>query len=1034
MTSTSRSSRTLARLLLPALLAVAGVSATPAHAALVCTAAALCGSGSGPCTIAGTSDVGHGCHLDFGTRAITLTGTLQSQSTSSSFSISAGSFTVNNGKLKSVGTSTESGGDVDVTVSGLFRMEGSLARIDTGAIGGGGAVTITAGTVQLANGKIIANGGGIESCGDGGGVTIGANGAVTIDASIDSTAGAACGGGTISISGSSIDVLEPINASGGDAGFAEIELTATNGAITTQSSAALRANGSPVSADTGGNGGSVLLWASGAVTLNADVEATGAAVDGSGGTIEIFAGGNVVANEILNVDGMGGFSYGGAIAIEAGGAVTFAKDVRARSGASSAGGTIEIEAGGNVQRTSGGSILADGGALGGGIIEIVGHKGGVFAGALRARGASGGAGGIIAVETCSVDVRSALDVTPGGAAAPGAINLRGGAVAVAATGSMLATGCPSGSPCNTIDVRVGVPTIDPLAILSPSPTIAVDPAIDTCCGNSSIDFGETCDDGNALSCDGCSRTCITETSPPCPSDGNACTNDCSPAQGCTYAPLTGTACAGDGNACTDDVCSAGTCTHPAASCSDGIACTVDSCQSSTGCHSEPSDALCADGTTCTTETCNATTGCEYVNEPDGSPCDDDDACTVVDACEDGACNGNGELDCDDDDSCTTDSCQPSLGCLNRDDPASCPCSVAGTPIPAGTRCADGNSCTGGEQCNGSGACVGGGSLCDDGDPCTQDSCVGQLFCNHMDNLCPSQCSGAPDGTPCSDGSACTEGTCQGGACSSAPIACSDGDVCNGTEACLGNLGCRQVSWGDLSCSATVDAFLCYRSSISRGAAKFLPVRDLPVEDVFGNRLVDLKRVRDLCMPADVNGSDPSAPEHDDVLASYLARESSSQMAAPPVQNLVIGTAYGSLTIDLGAAERIRVPTSLDTGATPPAPIPPDPDDFKCYQARLSSGSTTPPAPTAVPVEDAFGTLQIDVRRPTQLCVPASVGGQSPQAPAHAEGLLCFQARTSKGHPSFSRETGLFTHNSLGTTRLDALRLSEICVPATLPAS
>jgi cysteine-rich repeat protein len=1034
MTTSIRLAFRAASRLLPVALAVVVVHAAPARSAVVCTAAALCGSGTAPCTIAGTHDVSHGCHLDFGSRVITLTGTLQSPTTASSFAITAGSFTIDNGKLKSVGSPSESGGDIDVTVSGLFRMDGALARIDTGAIGGGGAVTITAGTVQLANGKIIANGGGIESCGDGGGVTISATGSVLLDGTIDSTAGAACGGGTISISGTAIDVLEPINVSGGDAGFAEIELTATGGAVTTQAAGALRANGSPVSVDTGGNGGTILLSASGAVTLNAVVEATGAAVDGSGGTIEIVAGGDVSANEVLNVDGLGGFSYGGAIAIESGAQVILGKDVRARSGGSSAGGSIAIEASGDVQRTSGGSILADGGALGGGIIEIAGHESGVFEGPLRARGSGGGDGGIIAVETCTVDVRSALDVTPAGAAMPGEISLRGGSVSVGATGAMLATGCPTGSPCNTIDVRIGLPTLNPLAVLSPSPAIAVDPAIDTCCGNSSLDFGETCDDGNALSCDGCSRTCIAEASPPCPADGNACTNDCSPTAGCVYAPLTGPACASDGNACTNDVCTAGACTHPTANCSDGVACTVDSCQPSTGCASVPNHALCADGTTCTTETCNAAIGCEYVNEADGSPCDDADACTSEDACEDGACEGQGALDCDDGDSCTTDTCNAAFGCLNADDPAACPCTISGTPLPAGTRCADGDTCTGGEECDGTGACVGGGSLCDDGDPCTQDSCIARLFCNHMDNLCPSQCGTAADGTPCSDGSACTTGACQGGTCASAPIACNDGDPCNGTEACTGNLGCRQVSWGELSCSATVDALLCYRSSIARGAAKFLPVRDLSVEDAFGSRLVDLKRVRDLCMPADVNGSDPDAPEHDDVLTSYLARESSSEMPAPPVRGLVVGTAYGSLTIDLGPAERVRVPTSLDTGAPPTAPIPPDPDDFKCYQARLSIGSAAPPAPTAVPVTDGFGPLVIDVRRPTQFCVPASLDGQNPQAPSHPEGLLCFQARTSKGHPSFSRRTGLFTHNSLGETRLDALRLSEICVPATLPAS
>ena len=58
----------------------------------------------------------------------------------------------------------------------------------------------------------------------------------------------------------------------------------------------------------------------------------------------------------------------------------------------------------------------------------------------------------------------------------------------------------------------------------------------TLCGNASTSPPETCDDGNALGCDGCSHLCQLEPTPTCPSDGNVRTQDCSPTQGCTYAP------------------------------------------------------------------------------------------------------------------------------------------------------------------------------------------------------------------------------------------------------------------------------------------------------------------------------------------------------------------------------------------------------------------------------------------------------------------------------------------------------------------
>ena len=62
-------------------------SATRAESATpVCSAAELCAPSADPCTIAGTRDVASGCHLDFGTRSVVLTGALQSATTGGAFS------------------------------------------------------------------------------------------------------------------------------------------------------------------------------------------------------------------------------------------------------------------------------------------------------------------------------------------------------------------------------------------------------------------------------------------------------------------------------------------------------------------------------------------------------------------------------------------------------------------------------------------------------------------------------------------------------------------------------------------------------------------------------------------------------------------------------------------------------------------------------------------------------------------------------------------------------------------------------------
>ncbi len=50
--------------------------------------------------------------------------------------------------------------------------------------------------------------------------------------------------------------------------------------------------------------------------------------------------------------------------------------------------------------------------------------------------------------------------------------------------------------------------------------------------------------------------------------------------------------------------------------------------------------------------------------PDGTVCDDGNACTQIDTCQSETCAGSGLLDCDDHNPCTTDSCDPAIGCLH----------------------------------------------------------------------------------------------------------------------------------------------------------------------------------------------------------------------------------------------------------------------------------------------------------------------------------------------------------------------------------
>ena len=145
------------------------------------------------------------------------------------------------------------------------------------------------------------------------------------------------------------------------------------------------------------------------------------------------------------------------------------------------------------------------------------------------------------------------------------------------------------------------------------------------CGNSVIEAGETCDDGNAAAADGCDATCKIEPGWKCPTVGAACI-----AAGCGDAIVAGDEDCDDGNTKSGDGCNALCVLEPGFKCPGGV-CTPTVCGDSKKEGSEQ----CDDGNlrpydgcspTCTVEpkcaggTCTAVCG-DGVRFP-GEACDD----------------------------------------------------------------------------------------------------------------------------------------------------------------------------------------------------------------------------------------------------------------------------------------------------------------------------------------------------------------------------------------------------------------------------
>jgi hypothetical protein len=220
--------------------------------------------------------------------------------------------------------------------------------------------------------------------------------------------------------------------------------------------------------------------------------------------------------------------------------------------------------------------------------------------------------------------------------------------------------------------------------------------------------------------------------------------------------------------------------------------------------------------------CNPATGiCTNPPKPDGSSCDDNDACTQTDTCQSGKCQGSNPVVCPAPDQChLPGSCDPADGSCSN-------------PLKEdGATCNDANECTRADTCQ-NGTCVGedpvvcdepsvchdlagaycdtktaecvyppsaNGTACDDGNKCTQTD---QCWSGKCEGLNLTQCTTPDDAqcqdstgscdpetgtcsypnvdntTPCEDGSLCTVGdTCQSGQCQSGTtLDCNDNNTC-----------------------------------------------------------------------------------------------------------------------------------------------------------------------------------------------------------------------------------------------------------------
>ena len=231
---------------------------------------------------------------------------------------------------------------------------------------------------------------------------------------------------------------------------------------------------------------------------------------------------------------------------------------------------------------------------------------------------------------------------------------------------------------------------------------------------------------------------------------------------------------------------------------------------------------------------------------------------------------------------------------------------------------------------------------------------------------------------------------------------------------------------------SLDHFTCYKAAPTRHSIKFAGIANPPgvsLVDQFGSAQVAVRKPSSLCAPTDVNGDDASAPTHPEHLKMYPLKIPGRPVLPTKIKVVDQFNPTG-LFVNARRPSYLLVPAAKSlTGPTPvPTPGTYATDHFECYAVTVTRGTPKFVPQLGVAVGDQFGTMTVDVKRPSYLCNPADKQSEDPTAPSHIDHLMCYKTKQTDA-VKFVKIVGVFAEDQFGAEMLDVKQPQLLCVPA-----
>lgn len=243
-----------------------------------------------------------------------------------------------------------------------------------------------------------------------------------------------------------------------------------------------------------------------------------------------------------------------------------------------------------------------------------------------------------------------------------------------------------------------------------------------------------------------------------------------------------------------------------------------------------------------------------------------------------------------------------------------------------------------------------------------------------------------------------------------------------------------------------DHYLCYKAKPARAERgvpafpAFTPRSGDVIVDGLGSPALgdqharDLKKSLAVCVPSDKNaegiGDDVTHLEAYKATRTHMTPRQPAPLAA--VHEML--NQFGFIRLAIRGEDRFLAPVGRAVGSSgAPTPAPSAVDAFSCYPAKFVRGAGDEAAftPRTVAVTNGFGTVTLELSKPSRVCGPANVNGTDASAPSHPGHLVCYRARLARTAVPQTKfpKTLVSTNGPFGAEVVTLTAIDELCVPS-----